>query len=334
MPLNDPTNRPVCRIGFVGTGGVATRHARVLSSFEDVALVAATDVDPARAAAFATEFGMATADGVDGLLAHDLHAVYVCVPPFAHGPADTSAEAALAAAGVAVFVEKPLAVDLDTATAVGAHLDRAGVLTRVGHHWRCAEPLARAREVLAGRTVRLVSAAWWDKVPPVAWWADRSRSGGPVVEQAVHVLDLLRVLVGEVEHVHARSAGPGPGDGDADSAVAALLTFTNGAVGTLSTASVLGWKHRAGIEVVADGLVVGVGEDWLEVHDGGPEPHRSTYDRMTACTAADRAFVDALAGRTVDPDRSPPDHAEALRTHRLATAVARSAASGASEQVA
>jgi hypothetical protein len=70
--------------------------------------------------------------------------------------------------------------------------------------------------------------------------------------------------------------------------------------------------------------------------------------------AADRAFVDAVAGRPVDPDRSPPDHAlpdrarpdhglpdyglpdygEALRTHRLATAVARSAASGAPERLA
>ena len=199
MRLTAPTNRPVCRIGFVGTGGVATRHAHVLSTFDDVALVAATDVDPSRAAAFAAEFGVTAADGVDGLLAHDLHAVYVCVPPFAHGPADTSAEALLAAAGVAVFVEKPLAVDLDTAEAVGAHLSQAGVLTRVGHHWRCAEPIARARELLAGRTPRLVSAAWWDKVPPVSWWADRARSGGPVVEQAMHVLDLLRLLVGEVE---------------------------------------------------------------------------------------------------------------------------------------
>jgi predicted dehydrogenase len=353
MRLNEPPNRPVCRIGFVGTGGVATRHAHVLSAFDDVALVAATDVDPARAAAFTAQFDMASADGVEGLLAHDLHAVFVCVPPFAHGPADTSAEARLAEAGVALFVEKPLAVDLPIAEDLGARLAGAGVLTRVGHHWRCAEPVARARELLAGRTPRLVSAAWWDKVPPVSWWAHRERSGGPVVEQAVHVLDLVRVLVGEIEEVHARSAGPLPG-GDADAAVAALLSFAGGAVGTLGTASVLGWKHRAGVEVVADGLVVGVGEDWLEVRDGTAEPQRRTYDRMTACVAADRAFVDAVAGRPVDPDRSPPDHAlpdrarpdhglpdyglpdygEALRTHRLATAVARSAASGAPERLA
>jgi myo-inositol 2-dehydrogenase / D-chiro-inositol 1-dehydrogenase len=333
MPRSTPVHSTVCRIGFVGTGGVAARHATVLSGFSDVALVAATDVDPERAAAFAATFAVRTADGLDGLLAHNLHAVYVCVPPFAHGPAETSAEARLAAAGLPLFVEKPLAVDLPTAEAVGAHIARSGVLSRVGHHWRCAEPVARARELLAGRTPRLVSAAWWDKVPPVAWWPHRARSGGPVVEQAVHVLDLARVLVGEVEEVHARAVGTVPG-GDVDAATAALLAFANGAIGTLSTTSVLGWKHRAGVEVVTDGLVVGVGEDWLEVRDGGAEPQRYTYDRMTACVAADRAFVDTVAGRPVDPHRSPPDHAEALRTHRLATAVARSAASGAPEAVA
>lgn len=329
MHRTAPADPPVCRIGFVGTGGVATRHAHVLSGFPDVTLVAALDVDPDRAVTFATEFGMATAAGVDELLAHDLDAVYVCVPPFAHG----AAEARVAAAGVPVFVEKPLGVDLETAEAIGAGLD--GVLTRVGHHWRCAQPVARARELLAGRTVRLVSAAWWDKVPPVAWWPHRERSGGPVVEQAVHVLDLARVLVGDVVEVTAGATGTVPG-GDADAATAALLTFASGAVGTLSTASTLGWKHRAGLEIVADGLVVGVGEDWLEVHAGGPGsdavPERRTVDRMDACVAADRAFVDAVVGRPV-PEHGPPDYAEALRTHRLATAVARSAASGRPERV-
>jgi myo-inositol 2-dehydrogenase / D-chiro-inositol 1-dehydrogenase len=333
MHRTAPENAPVCRIGFVGTGGVATRHAHVLSRFSDVALVAATDVDPDRAAAFADTFAMETADGLDALLAHDLHAVYVCVPPFAHGPAETSVVARVAAAGLPLFVEKPLAVDLETAEAVAERLDRAGVLTRVGHHWRCAEPVARARELLAGRTPRVVSAAWWDKVPPVSWWPHRGRSGGPVVEQAVHVLDLARLLVGDVVEVHARSVGSVPG-GDAAAATAALLSFANGAVGTLSTASTLGWKHRAGVEIVADGLVVGVGEDWLEVHDGSGTPQRAEYDRMVACEAADRAFVDAVAGRHGDPDRSPPSYGEALRTHRLATAVTRSAASGSPERVA
>jgi len=331
MVTRNPANHPVCRIGFVGTGGVATRHAQVLSGFEDVTLVAATDVDRARAEAFGTQFGTAAVDGVGALLAQGLDAVYVCVPPFAHNPAETAAEVQVADAGVAVFVEKPLATDLATAEAVAARLRRAGVLTRVGHHWRCAEPVARARELLAHRTVRLVSGTWWDKVPPVSWWLHQARSGGPVVEQAIHLLDLARVLVGEVEVVQASASGTVPG-GDVDAAVVALLSFVDGAVGTLGTASVLGAKHRAGIEIVAEGLVVGVGEDWLEVYDGVVSS-RAEFDRWTACVAADRAFVDAVAGRHVDPDRSPPDHAEALRTHRLATALARSAVSGTPERV-
>ena len=267
MVTRNPANHPVCRIGFVGTGGVATRHAQVLSAFEDVTLVAATDVDRTRAEAFGTQFGAAAVDDVGALLAQGLDAVYVCVPPFAHHPAENSAEVQVADAGVAVFVEKPLATDLATAEAIAARLRRAGVLTRVGHHWRCAEPVARARELLAHRTIRLVSGTWWDKVPPVSWWLHQARSGGPVVEQAIHLLDLARVLVGEVEVVQASASGTVPG-GDVDAAVVALLSFVDGAVGTLGTASVLGAKHRAGIEIVAEGLVVGVGEDWLEVYDG------------------------------------------------------------------
>ena len=81
------------------------------------------------------------------------------------------------------------------------------------------------------------------------------------------------------------------------------------------------------------GLVVGLGEDWLEVRDGTAEPARAEFDRWTACVAADRAFVDAVAGRPVDAVDSPPDYADALRTHRLATAVARSAASGVPERL-
>ena len=48
----------------------------------------------------------------------------MCVPPFAHHPAEKSAEVQVADAGVAVFVEKPLATDLATAEAIAARLRR------------------------------------------------------------------------------------------------------------------------------------------------------------------------------------------------------------------
>jgi len=131
--------------------------------------------------------------------------------------------------------------------------------------------------------------------------------------------------------VCAMSAGPLPG-GSVDVATAALLRFACGAVGTVSTTCALPGKHRAGLEVVADGLVVGLGEDWLEVRDE-EAPRRQEIDPWPAKVAADRAFVDVVLGRAVDPDRSPPDHAEALRSHRVACALARAIDSGRSEQL-
>jgi myo-inositol 2-dehydrogenase/D-chiro-inositol 1-dehydrogenase len=320
--------RTRCRIGFVGTGGVAIRHATNLAAFDDVELVAATDPDPGRASAFAAAHRLEAVPDLAALIEAGIDAAYVCIPPFAHGPA----EEALADVGIALFVEKPMAAEAEPAEQIAERIAAAGVLTRVGHHWRCAAPVHRATQLLEGRRIRLVNGWWLDKVPPVDWWPNRSRSGGPLVEQAVHVLDLARVLVGEVAEVLAVSAGPVDG-ATTDVATAGVLRFAGGAVGTVSTTCALNGKHRAGLEIVADGLVVGVGEDWLSVDDG-TRSERTTFDPSAARTAADRQFIDALRGEPrVSTQLQLPDHAEGMRSHRLACALARSLASRVPERV-
>lgn len=310
------------RVGLVGAGGVAQRHARVLSGFDDVEVVGVTDVVPEAASALAQRHGGRTFQDVAELLAAGVDAVYVCVPPFAHGPA----EEAVVDAGVPMFVEKPVAVDLGTAERVADLVARRGLRTAVGHHWRYLSVLDEARELLAERPVRMVSGAWLDKVPPVAWWSRRDRSGGPVVEQAAHVLDLIRVLAGEVTEVTAYGDGtPPPVDGaDIDSVTTATLRFASGAVGTLSAACVLGWKHRAGLEILADGLALSLSEDGLLIRDSDGERHVPA-DPEAARVAVDRAFVDAVRG--VGDDVRVP-YAEAVKTQRLALAVADSARGG------
>ncbi len=312
-----------CRIGFVGAGGVAARHARMLAGFDDVQLISVTDLDPVRTRSFAADHGMRAVPAVEDVIGTGVDAVYVCVPPVAHGPA----EEAVAAAGVALFVEKPIGLDWEGAERTARALAEAGVVTAVGHHWRYSSTVTWARRVLGDRPVRLAVGAWLDKVPPVAWWALRSHSGGQVIEQAIHVLDLARLLAGEVTEVHAIADGSPPGapDADVDGATVANLRFAGGAVGTLAATCLLGWKHRAGLEVYADGLAVSLSEDTLEIRDGGDGPQRRRVDPDAAKRAADRAFVDAVLGKG-DDVRTP--YSDALRTHRLACAVARSAAQG------
>ena len=312
----------VCRIGLVGAGNVAQRHARVLVGFEDVRVVGVSDVLAPAAQELADFVGAQPYPDVDALLTADLDAVYVCVPPFAHGPA----ERAIISAGVPMFVEKPIGVDAEGADEIAQLVEERGILTAVGHHWRYLQGVVEARRLLADRPVRLVVGSWLDKVPPVGWWPHVERSGGPVVEQAAHVLDLARALAGEVAEVYAvGSATPPPVDGaDVDNATAATMWFTSGAVGTLATTCALGWKHRAGLEIYADDLALSVGEDGLTVRDKSGE-HHVPGDADAAREAVDRAFVDAVRGLG-DDVRVP--YAEALRTHRLACAVASSAATG------
>jgi predicted dehydrogenase len=163
-------------------------------------------------------------------------------------------------------------------------------------------------------------------VPPPAWWIRRDRSGGQVIEQTTHVLDLIRFLVGEVTEVSAlesvseRADFP---DADVPDVSAAVLRFVGGAVGSVCSSCLLPAKHRAGLEIVCDGLTIDLSEDSMTVsRNGMSEPTPAVAD---AKTQADRDFIDAVAG-TANRIRAP--YAEALRTHRLACALARSAADG------
>jgi predicted dehydrogenase len=321
--VTDPT-----RIGIVGAGSVAQRHAEVLGGFDDVEIAGVTDVAADAAQALAGRTGARAYPGLAELLDDaGPDAVYVCVPPFAHG----EPERTLIERGVPLFVEKPLAVDLDVAEDLAAGIAERGLVTATGYHWRYMEGVERARALLAGAPAQLVSAAWLDKVPPPAWWIRRERSGGQVIEQATHLLDVALDLVGDVDVVHAfarRVTRPEHPDSDVDDATVATLVFASGAIGTLAATSLLRRKARAAIELVADGRRIEVGETALVVDEGdGPV---TTPDPGTAKTRVDRAFVDAVRGEG-DDVRAP--YATALRTHRVATAIARSALEGAPVRV-
>src|SRR5829696_6536437 len=285
----------LCRVGLIGAGGVAARHARVLSGFPDAEVVAVADPDLARAKDLAAQHGAEAYPGHAAMLAAaELEAVYVCVPPFAHG----EPEHAVIDAGLPFFVEKPLALDCATAQRIDAAARERGLRTAVGHHWRYLGALEQARDLLAGREVRLAIGHWLDKVPPVPWWVHRDRSGGQVIEQAVHVLDLARVLVGEVTEVRAVACvtppRAGDGDGLVDAATAATLRFAGGAVGTLAATCLLGWKHQAGLQVYADGLAIEVTETEV-THDTGAGP-TVVADPGEAKYRVDRAFIDVVRG--------------------------------------
>lgn len=86
-----------CRIGFVGAGGVAARHARMLTSVPDAELLVVTDLDADRARRFGEQVGARPVPDLGALLDAAPDAVYVCVPPFTHGLIEETVAAAGAA---------------------------------------------------------------------------------------------------------------------------------------------------------------------------------------------------------------------------------------------
>lgn len=313
------------RVACVGTGFIAGRHLDALLAMPEVEVVAVADPDADRAAAAAARAGgRAYADGLVLLATEDLDAVWLCVPPFAHGPLE---QAALAR-GLPFFVEKPIAVDLAGAQPVADGVRATGLRTAVGYHWRYLDVVEQARILLEERPAQLLVGQWLDTTPAAPWWSRRDRSGGQLVEQSTHLFDLARLLGGEVDSVCAaestlqREQWP---DADVPTASTALLRFASGAVGSVSSSCLLDGRHRVGLRLVCPGRVLELRERALSDHellvDDAP-PVRSGQDPVAA---EDRAFVDALLGRG-DDVRVP--YAEALRTHALACAVDTSARTG------
>ena len=309
------------RIAMIGAGGVAARHVRVLTGL-GARVVGVADPVPEAAARLAADCGATAYPDADTLLdSEHVDAAYVCVPPFAHG----APERAVLARRLPLFVEKPLSADRETAAALVPLVREAGVVTGTGYHWRCLDTVQRAGELLAASPARLVVGSWLDKVPPPAWWTDRARSGGQVVEQLTHVLDLARLLVGEVDAVWGAGSRAWSSPGDADDVTALAARFGSGAVGTFTASSLLPAKHRASLETVsADGLRLEVSEQQLVVQRPGAEPEVFT-PAVDGHEAVDREFLEAVAGER-ESTRAP--YEQAWATHQLGLAMAAAAAGG------
>ena len=308
------------RIGFIGAGIIATRHLGNLLGFDDVTVAAVADLQLDRARELAGRCGGTPyADYAEMLERERLDAVYVCVPPFAHG----APELAVLEHGLPFFVEKPLGIDLETAERVARGVRERGVVTATGYHWRYLDIVERARELLAENPARLALGYWLDFTPPPPWWTQQARSGGQMVEQTTHIFDLARHLVGDVERVYAAAARidrPAFPEADIWDVSAATLHFASGALGSVTSTCLLEWPHRIGLHLFGEGLAIELSEWELMVDVGRGRPIRKAEgDPMVR---EDRDFVDAVRGK---PNRVRAPYHEALETHRVATAAVHAA---------
>jgi predicted dehydrogenase len=185
------------RVGLVGAGEVAGRHADAVPRVAGLALAAVTDVDADRAYRLAGRTGAAAVPDYDALLA-EVDLVVLTVPHALHAPYAVRA----VDAGRHVLVEKPMATTVADCDAMTAAAERAGVLLWVGQQQRQFAQVRAAREALAGLGEPLLYAERRSADYPrdgsrPAWFFDPDAAGGGIAMMAgVHSVDRACWLLG------------------------------------------------------------------------------------------------------------------------------------------
>lgn len=318
------------RIGFVGAGGIAGAHMNALEKVENARIVAFADVDAARSERAAARFNAAAYTDYHAMLEREeLNALFVCVPPLAHSDAEIIA----ARSGLAVFVEKPVALTMAKAREIRDALAAAGVVNAVGYHWRAYETTAHVRSLVAERTLGMAMGYWLGGLPGVAWWRRMDGSGGQMVEQTTHIVDLARYYCGEVRSVYAAYALRALGDVenlDVPDVGTMTVQFESGAVGHIANACLLNQAYTVGLNLLFRDLVIEQRSGTIRLQ----EPHRTTEIRsqVNPMVVEDQAFVNAV--ETGDSSGIYSTYADAVKTLAVTLAANESARRGEPVQVA
>lgn len=237
--MNGVDGRRRLRVGVIGLGIGQLHVAAYVRQREQWEVVSVCDVDPDRARSVAERLRGCRAEHDPAAVwdAPDVDVVDVCTPPQLHAP---HAAAALRA-GKHVICEKPLAGSLAEIDELAA-LDAAGPGRLVPvFQYRWGNGIRRLRHLQqAGLTGPLLAAstdvAWRRRAAyyEVAWrghWA--TELGGVVLSHAIHHLDLLRWIGGDVVAVSARTATL-VNPVDTEDTAAVLLEWADGGLATLS----------------------------------------------------------------------------------------------------
>lgn len=199
------------KVGVVGSG-VGRAHVHAFKQLPDMfEVVAACDIDEARLHAMAEEFGIprVTTDLAELCRMDDLDVVDICTPSFLHFE---QAQQALAA-GKHVICEKPLAGSLKEADELILAESRSGRRVMPIFQYRFGHGVQKLRllitEGIAGRAyLSTVETAWRRRAAYYANWHGRwaTELGGALVTLAIHALDILTYVVGQVRQLFAHTA--------------------------------------------------------------------------------------------------------------------------------
>lgn len=196
------------RVALVGAGGIGSLRARALSQTPDLVLADVVDLDKRRRDQVASRYQARASDDFNDVVQQDdVDIVIVSTPPNLH------AEMVMAAltAGKHVLCEKPLATNVQDAEEVCALAEAKGVLLKTGFNHRYFPCMAFARQLIAsnelGEVIYVNAYAGHPGGEEFGhdWVHDGTvTGGGSLVDNGIHILDLVRFFLGDDEVITAK----------------------------------------------------------------------------------------------------------------------------------
>lgn len=339
------------RFAILGTGLISKFHARAVLDVPGAELVAVCSRSQERADAFAAEFDCEAFTSLDEMLAVDgVDVLLITTPSGAH----LAPSVAAARAGKHVLCEKPLEITVERVKQMIAAHEKSGTSLGCVFQMRHFPALQPVREALAeGRFGTITHAAVF-----VPWWREPAYytesqwhgtkvldGGGALMNQSIHMIDLLCSLMPPVKSVAAVTSSVGHPGIEVEDCASASLVFEGGAVGTIvgTTSSWPGRPKR--LEITGTSGTVVMEDENIVCFDfrdkclsdaeilekfsasaklaGAADPGAMSHAGHTACITS---FVNSLR------ENSPydVDGAEACKSVALIEAIYRSAQSGSS----
>lgn len=303
------------KIGFIGSGGNANGHMNRLSGMEGANVVAICDIIPEKAQQAAEKHNADPYTEHRTMLERDdLDAVYLSLPVFVHGQPELD----VIERGLPFFVEKPVAINMDIAREVEAAVTKAGLITCVGYQLRYLGSTKITQQILNGKTINMVVGKYWcgtGRGNPDGWLRQMNKSGGQLVEQATHTVDMMRNLIGEVESVYAMQANRMLKDIDCPDSNSVSLQFTSGAVGSLTAAWAYtgGWDNANVLDILYEGDLLNWNPARVNVKEDG-----EWVDKTEPSPSIDEVFVNAV--RSDDDSQILSPYTDAVKTLAISLA--------------
>lgn len=238
-------SKKIFKVGLVGTGVYSAKHVAALSKVKGAVLAGVVGSNYDKSLSFAKRFKTKAYSSYQELLADEqIDVVDLVIPP---GYQERYALLA-AEAGKHVLLSKPMATNVSTAKEIVAACDRNNVVLSVIFPRRSEKIIRKVKNIVRdgciGEIVSVNAALRWHRDPAATItsnWANKKNiaGGGVLTNQAIHLLDLLIWIVGDVDRVMARYTSSDP-QLEIENSCAATLGFKNGAVGTfLATTAVI-----------------------------------------------------------------------------------------------